>query len=131
MRITFAAVLACIAGAAVALDPSWSFAFTTTITDEAMPWYTIKVPFLTTVTTHLSGTVETITATKVSISIGTESPSTIQPACTDTISGTVVPCGGWVARSPLTVDGGENEEMEDGEEVERGDARIEVRLAKR
>ncbi|KAI1752646.1 hypothetical protein F4782DRAFT_530134 [Xylaria castorea] len=79
MRVTTAAIIASIVAAVEGLSPSWSFASTTTITDKDTPWYTISAPFLTTITTDVSGTVETITATKVSISIGTEPPSAISP----------------------------------------------------
>ncbi|KAI0184206.1 hypothetical protein EV127DRAFT_474510 [Xylaria flabelliformis] len=73
------AMIASLATAVGGLSPSWSFASTTTITDDGTPWYTISAPFLTTITTNVSGTVETIIATKVSISIGTDSPSAIPP----------------------------------------------------
>ncbi|KAI0549671.1 hypothetical protein F4679DRAFT_261663 [Xylaria curta] len=79
MRVIAAAMIASLAAAVNALSPSWSFASTTTITDEATPWYTISASFLTTVTTNVSGTAEAITTTMVSISIGTKPPSAIPP----------------------------------------------------
>ncbi|RWA13907.1 hypothetical protein EKO27_g1174 [Xylaria grammica] len=104
MRFTIAAVLAGVAAAAKALDPSWSFASTTTIIDKD-PWYTVNVPFLSTITTSVSGTIETVTKTEVSISIGTKSPSTLVP---DTPTNCLAdPCepvhesGGVVARQVL------------------------------
>ncbi|KAI1191812.1 hypothetical protein F5B17DRAFT_450035 [Nemania serpens] len=93
MRVALAPILAGIAavGKCMDLHQGWSFASTTTITDGGTPWYTISVPFLTTITTHVSGTVETITATKVAISIGTEAPSTVLP--TTLVSSLVaIPC---------------------------------------
>lgn len=56
MRVAIATILAGIAavGKCLDLDPSWSFASTITITDKGTPWYTVSIPFLTTVTTHIS-----------------------------------------------------------------------------
>ncbi|KAI8954973.1 hypothetical protein F4801DRAFT_603516 [Xylaria longipes] len=88
MRVTTAAVIASVAAAARGLSPSWTFASTITITDEETTWYTISTPFLTAITTDVSGTVETITTTMVSISIGTKPPSAISPT-TSTSSQTI------------------------------------------
>ncbi|GAP85323.1 hypothetical protein SAMD00023353_1001990 [Rosellinia necatrix] len=77
MRVTTVAIFAVVAVAVQTPDPNWSFSSTLTITDNITPWYTVIVPFLATVTTQVSGIVETITTTKVSISIGTEPPRTI------------------------------------------------------
>ncbi|KAI0445868.1 hypothetical protein F4803DRAFT_547905 [Xylaria telfairii] len=87
MRVTTTAVIASAAAAVKGLSPNWSFTSTTTVTDETKTWYTISTPFLTTITTCVSGTTETITTTKVSISIGTKPPSAI-PLATSTNSPT-------------------------------------------
>ncbi|KAI3334133.1 hypothetical protein F4824DRAFT_502536 [Ustulina deusta] len=77
MRVIIAAVLAGVAAVAKALDPNWSFESTTTISDKDTTWYTVSVPFLTTVTTDVSGKIKTITKTEVSISMGTDAPSAL------------------------------------------------------
>ncbi|KAI0902879.1 hypothetical protein F4823DRAFT_637439 [Ustulina deusta] len=77
MRVIIAGVLAGVAAVAKALDPNWSFESTTTISDKDTTWYTVSVPFLTTVTTDVSGKIKTITKTEVSISMGTDAPSAL------------------------------------------------------
>ncbi|KAF2969953.1 hypothetical protein GQX73_g3628 [Xylaria multiplex] len=106
MRFTITAFLVGVAAAATGLNPSWSFASTTTIVDEDTHWYTVKVPFVTTVTTDVSGMTETITKTEVSISIGTNSPSTLLPDVPTNCL--VAPCTDAVVSKPVhDSDGGE------------------------
>ncbi|KAJ2968491.1 hypothetical protein NUW58_g10210 [Xylaria curta] len=103
MRIATVAILAGSVALGKALDPSWSFASTTTITDEATLWYTVSVPFLTTVTTDVSGGADTITITKVFISIGTEPPNTILPTASTSDSAT--PYGDSISSTSFGPDG--------------------------
>ncbi|KAI0198545.1 hypothetical protein F4808DRAFT_256196 [Astrocystis sublimbata] len=102
MRATLAATLAGVAAASQGLSPSWSFASTTTITDKLPTWYTISSTFTTTFTTDVSGTIETITATRVSISEGTEPPvlPTIEASEPSTAISDLAPCTTAPVRAP-------------------------------